>query len=78
MDEQQAGVLGGGELEQLRAGGHAGGEVSDLVGPGYLQAVDAVVAEASGLKQAVELGEDVGRECGHLATISGAAGCVCG
>ena len=43
------------QLEQLGVRGDAGGDRLDLRRPGHLQAVDAVVLEASGLEQAVEL-----------------------
>ena len=61
VDEQKISALGGGALEELQLRAHPGGDRRDLLAPGHLEAVRAVVLEAAGLEQAVELAHDVGQ-----------------
>ncbi len=71
VDDEQLGVLGGGEFEQLGMRGDAGGHGHHLGRPRNLQAVGTVVLKARGLKQSVDLLENVEHAGGHRRDDSG-------
>ncbi len=73
VDDEQLGVLAGGELEQGRICRDARGDGVHAVRAGHLQTVDAVVLEACRVQQTVELGEDLGGGGGHCGEGSGRA-----
>ena len=55
VDEDEVGALGGGALEQLDAGADAGHDRGNGLRTGDLEPVGAVVVEATGLQQRVEI-----------------------
>ena len=64
VDEHEPRARLGGALEELALGRDAGHDRVDLVAPGYLEAVGAVVGEGPGSQQRVEVGDEVARQ-GH-------------
>ncbi len=65
MDDQQIGLLAGGQLEQLGVRRDARCDGAHLGRAGNLKAVGTVVLKARGLEQPVDLGEDVCELSGH-------------
>src|SRR5207302_6542463 len=70
VDEQQPGLLGGGQGEQLRVRGDAGRDRRDLPRSRHLQPVHAVVLEATRLQDLVELADDLPQRHRHGPKIS--------
>jgi hypothetical protein len=65
VDQEQLRALRRGQLEQLRMRRDPCGDRRDLLGPGHLQAIEAVVLEAIRFEQTVELGQQLAARDRH-------------
>ena len=60
MDEHEPGLEGDGAVDQLALGGDAGDDLGDRLAARDLEPVRPEVAECTGIKQIVEVADQVG------------------